>query len=765
MVPSARGFRSSGVRGFATALLALASGASAQVLPPPSYDQNVYAFFYHDDVRGPDAAFNAAADALQAALTPGPYVELGFADYLPIDMVWNYNLKAPALSSPDVVSLGAVLSRLHARGLRLHLSVVGGTSRLPSMYAAARIEDRRGIQWYRDGSLATPAQLAEPGGLDNHSYMTPSRYARKLRRHLQTKVSLAATLLADLRAAYPETLVSVSGDAEFELNPEASNAALPEDQQLITDYSPFAILEFRDWIQHAGLYAPAGPYTGEGFSGGGAIYQGPAGLAQFNTDYGTAFGSWNLAYFDWSLGDPIDGDPKAIPLSTYSGGGWSPLPSSGPDFLAGGFDAPRAANTPSAAFWSLWKTFRVALVANYVRDFAGWFLSAPSTLGPPFPPERFYTHQIPADYLYGSFPGSPNTSLRLHTSASPMSTALAPPPASVGVTSFDLLFPTGYERTSQHLVPALTALSLPNWGFPEYSPAWPAGMPPESNVPLLASKIQEMADAGAHILCFSPWAHFVGQPMVQGWATFIAQQKYRPRFSSNVTYVPPKVTGLAGAAGGSTLSFTWSPAIFSTVPGLAWTDWPSFDRFELWRGASAAFTTADGEWVKNASAPSATGVAPVAGKPYFKVLAVNANGDQGALSDGVFLDGTAGSAFHTVAPCRVLDTRGPNGPFGGPPLAPSAIRAFTVAGTCGIPASARSASVNVTIVTPSGPGNLRFFPGDAQAPLASTINFLAGQVRANNAILPLSAAGAIRVQNDMPAGTVHLVVDVNGYFQ
>jgi hypothetical protein len=54
--------------------------------------------------------------------------------------------------------------------------------------------------------------------------------------------------------------------------------------------------------------------------------------------------------------------------------------------------------------------------------------------------------------------------------------------------------------------------------------------------------------------------------------------------------------------------------------------------------------------------------------------------------------------------------------------------------------------------------------GDASPALTSTINFPAGVVRANNSILPLSAAGELGVSNGA-AGTVDLVVDVNGYFQ
>jgi hypothetical protein len=122
--------------------------------------------------------------------------------------------------------------------------------------------------------------------------------------------------------------------------------------------------------------------------------------------------------------------------------------------------------------------------------------------------------------------------------------------------------------------------------------------------------------------------------------------------------------------------------------------------------------------------------------------------------------------FHTLPPCRVVDTRNSPGPLGGPALAGSSARLFGMAGICGIPSGARAVSANVTVTGPAAAGNLRFYPGDAGPPLASAINFRAGQTRANNAILRVSGDGAaaIFVANDAP-GAVHFILDVNGYFE
>ena len=122
------------------------------------------------------------------------------------------------------------------------------------------------------------------------------------------------------------------------------------------------------------------------------------------------------------------------------------------------------------------------------------------------------------------------------------------------------------------------------------------------------------------------------------------------------------------------------------------------------------------------------------------------------------------TSFYTLTPCRILDTRDPNGPYGGPALAASSTRVFTIAGQCSVPATAKSVSVNVTVTQPTAPGHLILFPGGTP-PSVSTINFRTGQTRANNAIVPLSATGTVSVTDGQSSGTTHFILDVNGYFQ
>jgi hypothetical protein len=124
--------------------------------------------------------------------------------------------------------------------------------------------------------------------------------------------------------------------------------------------------------------------------------------------------------------------------------------------------------------------------------------------------------------------------------------------------------------------------------------------------------------------------------------------------------------------------------------------------------------------------------------------------------------------FYTLSPCRLLDTRNAAGPYGGPAIPPSGERIFKATGQCGIPDTAKALSINAAVVLAPGPGNLTFYPGDLSAPAASNINFTAGQTRANNVVVKLAGSGsgtfAIH-QFTLPAGSTHVIVDVNGYFQ
>ncbi|MDP9121413.1 MAG: hypothetical protein M3O15_08615 [Acidobacteriota bacterium] len=128
--------------------------------------------------------------------------------------------------------------------------------------------------------------------------------------------------------------------------------------------------------------------------------------------------------------------------------------------------------------------------------------------------------------------------------------------------------------------------------------------------------------------------------------------------------------------------------------------------------------------------------------------------------------------YHPVTPCRVIDTRQTSSQTNGQPLVSPGPYAFRVQGFCNIPNGAAAVTLNATVVSPSGLGDLRLFPVGAGAPLVSTLNYPGGiGALANGATVPLAAVRQVTDKDlDVLIGatqsiTVHLLLDVTGYFQ
>ena len=121
--------------------------------------------------------------------------------------------------------------------------------------------------------------------------------------------------------------------------------------------------------------------------------------------------------------------------------------------------------------------------------------------------------------------------------------------------------------------------------------------------------------------------------------------------------------------------------------------------------------------------------------------------------------------FVAIAPCRIVDTRNPNGSFGGPAIPGNTSRAFPLAegdNPCGVPANAAAYSLNVTVVPQSRLGYLTIWPSGEGQPTVSTLNSLDGRVKANAVIVPAGApSGAVSVY---VTNTTNVILDINGYF-
>lgn len=167
-----------------------------------------------------------------------------------------------------------------------------------------------------------------------------------------------------------------------------------------------------------------------------------------------------------------------------------------------------------------------------------------------------------------------------------------------------------------------------------------------------------------------------------------------------------------------------------------------------------------------ASSGTITATTPAGAIGPADVVVTNPGGAMATLPGGFVYTTTGGATrLYTITPCRLVDTRNPDGPFGGPALAAGAVRSFSVSGGgCPIPADAAAVSLNITVADPTAPGTLTFFPGTGVVPGTNTISFVPGKNRANNVTMGV-VGGVLSVSDFQASGTVNLIIDVNGYYR
>ena len=78
-----------------------------------------------------------------------------------------------------------------------------------------------------------------------------------------------------------------------------------------------------------------------------------------------------------------------------------------------------------------------------------------------------------------------------------------------------------------------------------------------------------------------------------------------------------------------------------------------------------------------------------------------------------------------------------------------------------VPVTATAAALNVTIVNPKLAGFATVWPCSVTRPLASNLNFTAGQVVANNVVAPVGNDGTVCLYTNVPAD---VIVDIAGWF-
>ncbi len=165
------------------------------------------------------------------------------------------------------------------------------------------------------------------------------------------------------------------------------------------------------------------------------------------------------------------------------------------------------------------------------------------------------------------------------------------------------------------------------------------------------------------------------------------------------------------------------------------------------------------------------GTAVLSGKPGpgtvgTYVVTLSAANGVGSPATQSFALVVTGDSFFTVAPCRVFDSRLAEN---GPALVTGTARLIQIGGVCGVSSSAKAAALNITVVNPSGTGEIAVVPGNIGIVSTSSASFSAAKTRANNTLIGLAGTGqvgSVAAMLNIPAnGSAHLVIDVTGYVE
>lgn len=120
--------------------------------------------------------------------------------------------------------------------------------------------------------------------------------------------------------------------------------------------------------------------------------------------------------------------------------------------------------------------------------------------------------------------------------------------------------------------------------------------------------------------------------------------------------------------------------------------------------------------------------------------------------------------FYTIRPCRLVDTRLPDGPLGGPVLGGGVARVFPLAGNCSIPPNATAVVLDIVVVQPAVSGTMLAWAAGTPQPATSTSNYdPVNYATALQTVVGLGGTpGSISL---VCSSTAHIVIDATAYYQ
>ena len=213
--------------------------------------------------------------------------------------------------------------------------------------------------------------------------------------------------------------------------------------------------------------------------------------------------------------------------------------------------------------------------------------------------------------------------------------------------------------------------------------------------------------------------------------------------------VPSAPLNVSVIAGNASATVSWSPPSWDGGTGIA-------DYF-VDASPGGPRTTVPG------TQTSAVVTGLTNGTPYtFTVTAANGIGAAtSAPSAGVTPTAWLGQ-FRALTPARILDTRNRIGGYGAP-IGAWQTMTLPVVGQGGVPISGVAAVVlNLTVTNPTGSGYASVYPTGNPRPQSSTLNFSAGQTRANLVQVPVGTGGDASIY--LAGASADLIADVLGYY-